>query len=290
MNWRDLPPLAALRAFSAFAETGSVRAAGAALNVSHAAISQQLRQLETHMQVALLDRSGRSLALTAEGRQLADALAAGFARIAQTVEALTGADALRPLHVSTTPSFAANWLMPRLAGFRQRNPEIDIMISPTPRLVDPAPGGVDLAIRYGAGAWPGLAVERLLDAPLWVVAAPSLVGDLVPERPEDLLRFPWLQELGTSEASDWFAGRGVTEGRARGLIHVPGDLVIDGARNGQGVVVTTPIAVAEDVRQGRLRLLFEEGGGSGYHLVMAPGVARPPLRAFAAWLRRETRR
>lgn len=290
MNWIDLPPLSALRAFSAFAETGSVGRAGALLNVSHAAVSQQIRNLETHMQVALLDRSGgRTAGLTAEGQQLADALEAGFGRIAQAVETLTGADAMRPLHVSVTPSFAANWLMPRLAGFRQEHPEIDIMISPTPRLTDPSPGGIDVAIRYGDTAWSGLESERLLPAPIWIVAAPALVGDLVPEGPEDLLRFPWLQELGTTEASDWFVNRGVTEGRAAGMIHVPGDLMLDGARSAQGVAVTTRLSVEEDVRSGRLRLLFEERSDGAYHIVTARGVPRPPLKAFLGWLRRTAR-
>ena len=94
-DWLALPPLTALRAFSALADTGATVAAGARLNVSHAAISQQVKQLESHLGVALVDRSGRQLALTAEGRQLADALHLGFGTIGRAVEALTGADADR---------------------------------------------------------------------------------------------------------------------------------------------------------------------------------------------------
>ena len=74
MDWRTLPPLAALRAFSAFADTGSVQRAGDALNVTHAAISQHLRALEAHLGLSLLDRSGRAMVLTPEGQQLAQAL------------------------------------------------------------------------------------------------------------------------------------------------------------------------------------------------------------------------
>ena len=96
IDWLTLPPPTALRAFAAFAETGSVISAGTALNVSHAAISQQLRALETHMGVALVDRSGRAMALTVEGRQLASALRTGVGAIAASVEALRGADAARP--------------------------------------------------------------------------------------------------------------------------------------------------------------------------------------------------
>ena len=84
MNWRDLPPLSALRAFAAFAQAGNVVAAGDALGVSHAAISQQLRSLETHLDIALLDRSGRALRLTPDGIELAQALDSGFSGIIET--------------------------------------------------------------------------------------------------------------------------------------------------------------------------------------------------------------
>ncbi|ETW11348.1 LysR family transcriptional regulator [Roseivivax marinus] len=287
MNLHQLPPLSALRAFLAYSETGSVSQAGRLLNVSHAAVSQQMRALEAHLGVRLLDRSGRRLELTQEGQQLADALSAGFGRILQTVETLTEADMDRPLHVSTSPSFASNWLMPRLAGFRAEHPEIDIMIDPSPWLNDPSPGSIDVALRYGEGDWPNLDSERLMTSPIWVVAAPSLIGDLAPDEPEDLLHFPWLQELGTSEATEWLAQRGVTGRRAKGIIHVPGNLMLDGARNGQGIVVTTRVSVEEDVRANRLRLLFEERPEGGYHIVTARGIARPQLRAFTRWLRRQ---
>jgi LysR family glycine cleavage system transcriptional activator len=289
MDWRSLPPLSALRAFSAYAETGSVVAAGAALNVSHAAISQQLRSLESHLGLRLLDRSGRTLNLTADGQQLADALTAGFGRIWQTVEALTGADAGRALHVATTPGFASNWLMPRLASFRAAHPNVDIMINPSPALTNPAPGGVDVALRYGAGQWVGMDADLLMLSPLMVVAAPSLIGDLKPSRPQELTNFPWLQELGTSESSHWLARHGVTDTRVKGLIHVPGNLMLDGVRNGQGIAVSTRVSVEEDIRAGRLRLLFEDKQDEGYHIVTAPGIIRPALRDFIRWLRREAR-
>ena len=100
------PPLSALRAFAALAETGSFTKAGEALNVSHAAISQQVRALEERLGVPLLPRDGRRGALTAEGERLAAALHAGFGGIARAVDELTGGDALRPLQVTTTPAFA----------------------------------------------------------------------------------------------------------------------------------------------------------------------------------------
>ncbi|MCE0507067.1 LysR family transcriptional regulator [Roseivivax sp. GX 12232] len=289
MDWSSLPPLSALRAFAAYTECGSVTEAGRRLNVSHAAISQQMRNLETHLGLKLLDRSGRSLSLTYEGHELASALSDGFGTIAATIEALTGADADRPLNVTTSPTFAANWLMPRLAGFAVEHPEIDVMIAPTPQLVPLEPGGTDVAIRYGSGSWPGLESVELLRSPIHVVAAPSLVGHGAVPRLSELTRYPWLQELGTSEATEWLESHGVPGARIKGL-YVPGNLMLDGARNGQGIAVSTRVAVEEDLRAGRLRLLFEERPDAGYHVVTLPGTKRPPLKAFLRWILKEVKR
>ena len=282
--------MTALRAFAALAETGSTTAAGARLNVSHAAVSQQVRQLEAHLGVALVDRSGRQSRLTAEGRDLANALSLGFGAIARAVEALTGADAARPLQISTTPSFAAHWLMPCLAEFRQAHPHIDLMIDPTPRLVALEPGGIDIALRYGTGDWPGLEAELLFRSPLVAVAAPHLVEGKRIDCPADLADLPWLQEFGTNEASDWLRRRGVTRERAAGLVQVPGNLLLDGLLRGQGVAVTVREWVRQDITAGRLRLLFEDAGEAGYHAVMRPGVLRPSAKAFVTWLRRQARK
>lgn len=286
-DWLSLPPLSALRAFAAFAETGSAVRAGAQLNVSHAAVSQQIRALETHTGLSLVDRSGRNLALTAEGRQLADALTEGFGTISRTLQALTGADAARPLQVSTTQVFATTWLMPRLPDFQQRHPGIDLMINPSVELCDPAPGGIDVALRFGDGDWPGLAAELLVPTNIVVTAAPALVGDCDVTEPADLLQFPWLQELGTSESMDWLRKHGVTEGRAKSVTHLPGNLMLEGARAGQGVISTTMSAVQADVRAGHLRVLFRDAGETGYHIVTRPGGLRPPARALVTWLRRQ---
>lgn len=287
INWTRLPSLSALRAFFAFVETGSVAQAGAALNVSHAAISQQLRALEKHIGTPLFDRTNRALELTPEGQDLARALSDGFGRIAEGVEALSQSEAQRPLNVGCTPTFASSWLMPRLAGFQTEHPGIDMMLSPSPMLVDPSPGGIDVAIRYGTGGWPGLDCTALMLAPLVVVGAPSLFKNGTPEDPRELLQYPWLEELGTSETTSWLVARGIEDGRVLSRTQVPGNLMIDGARNGQGIAVTTRIAVAEDIEAGRLLPVFEDRRDAGYHIVTKPGVHRPPLKAFLRWLTRE---
>ncbi|MCK0149884.1 LysR family transcriptional regulator [Marivita sp. S6314] len=290
MNWSQLPSLSALRAFCAFVQRGSVADAGAALNVSHAAISQQLRALETHLGTPLFDRSNRALELTPEGQDLARALEDGFGRIAAGVEALSHTEAHRPLNIGCTPTFASAWLMPRLAGFQADHPGIDMVMSPSPSLVDPAPGGIDVAIRYGTGDWKGLDSVELMASPVVVVGAPALFKGDTPKTPADLIRYPWLEELGTHESSSWLAGQGLQNERVLSRTEVPGNLMIDGARNGQGIAVTTRIAVAEDIEAGRLVAVFEERRDAGYHLVTKPGVHRPPLKAFLRWILREVRK
>ncbi len=275
-----------LRAFAAFAQTGSVSKAGEALNVSHAAISQHLRGLEGHLDTRLLERSGRALVLTEQGQRLADALVLGFGAIGTAVQEISAADAARPLHISTTPTFAAQWLMPRLPGFRAAHPEIDLMLDPSAAVVALVPGGIDVALRHGQGGWPGLTAEPLLTSCLVVVAAPSLLRGREVADPRDLADLPWLEELGTSEASHWLRTKGINRANVGGRVQMPGNLLLDAVRDGQGVSVVVRDFVESDLRAGRLVELFREKP-SAYYIVTRPGVLRPHAMAFVRWLRRQ---
>lgn len=290
MDWRTLPSLNALRAFAALAETGSFSRAGEALNVSHAAVSQQVRALEDRLGLPLLRRDGRRGELTPEGERLAAALDTAFLGIGRVVAELTGADAGRPLQVTTTSAFAMSWLMPRLSEFRHENPEVELMVNPTADVVELGPGGVDVAIRYGRGPWPGVQSEMLVPSTIVLVGAPSLLGDRRIEEPRDILDLPWLQELGTTEMSTWLETRGVMVPKKENVAHLPGHLVLEALRNGDGVSLTARVVVERELAAGRLRILFEDvQPGMGYHIVTRPGVQRPPLRAFVRWLHRYAR-
>jgi len=289
MDWRSLPSLSALRAFAALAEAGSFTKAGEALNVSHAAISQQVRGLEDRLGVALILRDRRG-AMTPEGERLAAALQAAFLAIERVVNEVAGRNVARPLQVTTTSAFAISWLMPRLSEFRLQHPEVELMINPTAEVVELAPGGIDVGIRFGRGDWRGLDSVLLVPTTMVVVAAPALIGTRRIAEPRDLLGLPWLQELGTSEMSTWMHDHGFGAHRPESLAHLPGHLLLEALRNGDGVSVTTRVSVERDLEAGRLTVLFEEDHrGLGYHVVTRPGVMRPPLRAFVAWLRRHRR-
>ena len=289
MDWLKLPPLAALRTFAAFAEKRNVVEAGASLNVSHAAISQQLRALEKHLGVALLDRSGKALTLTSDGEHLARALHLGFGAIAAAVDDLARLGQDRPVHVSLTSSFAASWLMPRLPTFRAVHPEVNLILNPTFEVVELHPGGVDVAIRYGAGGWSGVHSEMLLQSPMVIVASPSLLGDKTDWSPSEMAELPWLEEVGTTEGTKWLSERGVGPKRGAGRTQLPGNLLLDGLRSGQGIAVTVRQFVEADIEAGRIVELFTETDARGYHIVTSKFALRPAVKTFLGWLKRQAR-
>lgn len=287
MDWMGLPSLAALRAFSAFAEMGTVQRAGDSLNVSHAAISQHIRNLESHTGLALLDRSGRSARLTSEGESLAEALALGFGEIERTLNQLTGAEEIRPLRVTTTPTFAANWLVPRLSGFRAAHPEIDITFDAGPDLVDLHRREFDMAIRFGDGNWEGLDAVLLVSCRMVAVAAPELLPEQDSVSLEGLRNLPVLQEKGTSENTLWLARQGLEKAGHGGRLEMPGHLTLDAARAGQGIAVAAEAWLHADLEAGRLVKLFEDPTDFGYFALTRREPHRHALKAFLKWLRAE---
>lgn len=287
MIWADLPSLNALRAFATVADTGSYSRAGTVLNVSHAAVSQQVKALETRLGVTLAVRKGRGITLTTEGTALARDLAAGFATIQRGVEALTGADATRPVQVTMSPAFAVSWLMPRIVDFQQLHPEITLMLNPTGEVMELKPGGIDMAIRYGESRELEVEVSPVLIADLVVVATPSLIGAQAITEPAMLLDMPWLQELGTNEVADWFVRHGVMPERPLKITHMPGNLIMEAVRRGDGITYTARPFVEKEIRSGRLIELFSETAFGTYYIVTRPGVLRPPVRAFVRWLKRQ---
>jgi LysR family glycine cleavage system transcriptional activator len=138
-------------------------------------------------------------------------------------------------------------------------------------------------MRFGRGDWPGLAARLLLRSSVVVVAAPSLMGDRRPRTVADLADLPWLEELGTSEATAFLEKHGVTRGGAHGLTSMPGNLVRDAARDGQGVAVIARAFVEADLAAGRLTVLFEDTEREGYFVVTRPGVQRAAVKAFVTW-------
>lgn len=288
MSAIPLPPLAMLRAFEAAARHGSLSDAGRELNVTHAAISQQVKKLEAWLDRPLIRRAGRGVALTPDGAQLAQGLTAGFDALRDALSAFVEEDADRPVNVTMTPNFAMFWLMPRLARFRDAHPGIELRINPTGAAVDMLDRSHDLAIRYGNGGWPGLEDTPLILTRFLICAAPALAAQVEGKPPEALLSLPWLQELDTDEVRMWQRMEGIEAPPPARVTSLPGPMLMQALRDGQGVGSVAEIFALPDLEAGRLAAVHVgKRTGTGYHIVRRPGPLRAPAKAFADWLRRE---
>ncbi|MGI9370814.1 MAG: LysR family transcriptional regulator [Ruegeria sp.] len=285
MDWLKLPSLNGLRAFAAVAETGSYTRAAQKLNVTHAAISQQVKALEDRMGLPLVARSGRGIVLTEEGQALARDLELGFATIERGVERLTETAANRPVQVTMSPAFAVEWLLPRIPAFQQANPDITLLLNPTADVVDLKPGGIDVAIRYRDKRRPVSGVEPLLMSDMIMIAAPELVAGKDVSTPTAMTGLPWLQELGTNEAAEWLTYHGVIPNRPLTIHQMPGNLIMNSVRRGDGITFTSRAFFQTDIDAGRIVELFSEKLFGIYYIETRQGVLRPAVRTFVNWLK-----
>jgi LysR family transcriptional regulator, glycine cleavage system transcriptional activator len=275
IDWRTLPPLTALRAFAATAELRSFSQAARVLNVTPAAVAQQVRALEDQLGRALVQRDGRGVSLTTDGEQLAEALGEGFAAMVRGVEALRAGEADRPVRVTLTASFAAQWLMPRLKDFWEKYPDIGLSLHPDARVVDMHRERMDLGIRYGNGDWPGVDTTYLASARLVIAGAPSLLGDR-----ERLTQRNWPEQ-------DAYLRQLGLEPEELSRTDLSGEeLVIAAARQGLGLAVESMALIESDVDGGRLRVVHESREKlPAYFIVTLPGPQRAAARAFLKWLK-----
>ena len=287
---RRLPPLNALKAFEAAARCGGFARAADDLHVSHAAISRHIQQLEGRLGVALFRRLKRGVQLTEAGARYAAALTDAFDRIAAATTDLSdgGIDDADRLMLSVEPSFAALWLVPRLGRFRVEHPGVDLVLDPTPLMVDFRSDPVDLAIRFGQGDWPNTRADHLLDAVNYPVCSPALLdGPNALTRPGDLAHHTLLHDEASDYWAAWLLAAGVTGvSVARGPIFRNSALAIDAAVEGHGVALGDNVLAARHLAAGRLRRPFALSVPVGaYYLVSPEGREdRPPAHAFRDWL------
>ncbi|MEA2780410.1 MAG: LysR family transcriptional regulator, glycine cleavage system transcriptional activator [Rhodospirillaceae bacterium] len=292
---RRLPPLNALRCFEVAARYGSFTKAAAELLVTPAAVGQQVRQLEEFMGVALFRRENRALALTTAGQACLPGIREGFAQLVAAVGQAKPQTGARRLTISVAPSFAAKWLLPRLSDFEARHPDIDVHVDASMPLVDLHDGKVDLAIRYGAGQYAGLRVERLLGEEAIPVCSPALYDGPNPlRRPEDLRHHTLLHDDSPDNDpscptwSMWLRAAGVHGIDAmRGPHFSQSSLVLEAAALGRGVALAKATIAATDLSAGRVVRLFEMSVplAFAYYLVYSETTSRSPgVIAFRQWL------
>ena len=281
---RNLPPLNALKAFEAAARHESFTAAAAELNVTHAAISRHIRELEGWLGAKLFVRTGRGVELTERGRGYVADLTRGFDLIAAATESVSGRRRRRRqrLAVSVEPSLAALWLVPRLGRFTVANPDIELLLDSTNRLVDFARDEADVGIRYGRGNWPGVAADLLARTHLTPVCSPALVAAEGISTLADLKPGLLLQEEQRRYWDEWLtaaglAGRIAPDGPTLGL-----HLTIPAAEAGQGFSLADEVIAGDALVGGRLVRPFSVSI-DGYSYYFVRGAARKETRAMAAF-------
>ncbi len=286
---RSLPPLSAVRVFEAAARHENFTAAAVELAVTQAAVSYQVNLLEKRLGVLLFHRQGKRVALSDVGRRLAGKLSGAFSVMEAAFDTIRTDDAAM-LTISTTTTFANAWFAWRLGSFQMANPHLGVRLHADDALADFTRDEADLAVRFGAGEWPGVSSELLLKESCTPMCSPAFLaangGRL---DPADLLRLPqispqdplWLRWLHA-------AGVAVPEGLVRHGVNMDSQAHCgNAAMAGQGVALLTPFFWRADIADGRLVCPFpkEVDTGAGYWLVY-PDHRRnlPKLRRFREWL------
>ncbi len=288
MNWSQIPSLSALRAFEATARLLNFSKAAAELNVTHAAIAQHVRGLEADLGEQLVTRQGRGLALTQNGHTLAIRLQAGFEEIAIGIDDLRRLHDNRPMGVTVTPAFAANWLMPRMGAFWRDHPDISINIQPSSEVVDLVRSPFDIAIRFGDGDWDGLESTLLTYGDFYVVAHPDLIADQKIECLKDTEDFVWLLDDHTMERRKLLETEGLDLGKVNLQTMSNTAVILSAVMAGLGVTLQPRSLIERELKAGDLTVICKlQTDKLGYYLVWPEARDSKKTRTFRKWLLKE---
>jgi LysR family glycine cleavage system transcriptional activator len=292
---RQLPPLTTLRSFEAAARHLSFSKAADELHVTHGAVSRAIRHLEDHLRVQLFSRKVRAVQLTPTGAAYAVSVRDILDRLAAATTAILDRQSLGVLNLSTLDSFAAKWLIPRLFRFRQSHEDIDVRLATSEKLADFVSDGIDIAIRYGRGRYPGLITEHLMGEDLFPVCSPSLLEGRHPlSSPTDLRHHTLIHDDFQIDWAMWLKTAGVSGvDPHRGPRFESSDHAVQAAIQGEGVVLGRSALVADDLRAGRLVRPFTLSlpADLAYYVVYPEQNAqRHNVRAFRDWLFEEVSR
>ena len=288
-------PLNAVRAFEAAARHLSLSRAAAELGVTPGAVGHQVRLLEAHLGVALFRKAGAGLALTDAGARALPSLRTAFSALAEAFAAAAGEASLRQVKVAVHPSFAAAWLLPRLADFARRHPALDVEVVGPVDAERLLAANIDAAIVYRPQRARDLTLRLLMTETMVPVCAPALLaGQSPPARPEDLLRLPLLHADRAPDDrvyplwTEWLKAAGVTlSAPLRGARFNLSLLALQAAREGRGVALVSSAVAQEDLAAGRLVLPLPAPPAlpiQRWLLTRRRADQRPAVRAFVAWV------
>ncbi|UZF91263.1 LysR substrate-binding domain-containing protein [Bosea sp. NBC_00550] len=285
--------LSLLQTFVTVARSGRMRDAAEQMALTPGAISQRIRELEEGARRRLFTRTQAGVELTSAGRKLLDTLDGPFRRIEEVSRELSASPSRR-VTITTMASFAANWLVPRLAGFSRLHPEIDIALETDNRVVDLKREPIDLAIRHGLGDYPGLETTWLMAPELIVVASPTLLDAHPPiVSPADCLAFPLLHDIDRADWPLWLLAQGVEAPRElKGPSFSDDHLLVRAAAAGQGIALVRDVYADDDLRNGRLvqAISVQWPTKLAYYAVgTSEALQKPAVRRFRDWLVAEAR-
>ena len=263
-----LPPLNALRCFEAVARLGSVTRAAAELQLTHAAVSQQVKGLEHQLGMVLFERQGRGIEVTGDGRAYAEQVRQLLDELGEATRRLQARPRRNELVFATFPSFAAHWLLPRLPRFRARHPEYRIRIQTSMDFQDLRQGMVDIGVRMGEGQWDGLTALRLFQDDVLLVVAPDYNGGRLPRTLDQALRQPLMHTEETWR--HWGEAAGVSQMATRPVSVNDSNLVLEALRLGQTLALERRSLVQTALQEGRL-------------VQLSPIVAPYPYAYWLVW-------
>jgi len=293
-----MPSLDLLTGFEAAARHLSFTKAGEELFLTQSAVSRQIKELEDQLGVPLFHRRHRALVLTDAGQQFYAAAAQVITTMRSATERLRSQSGRkRPLSVTTTHSFAALWLIPRLAGFTRTRPGVDVRITADTRVQDLERDGLDLAIRHGPPSLAGPNAVRLFGERVFPVCSPKLLKTNPLRAPADLknhtllqyddpdARHPWLHW------KTWLEVAGVPELRPAGTLSLSGfEQIIPAALAGHGVALGRSPLVKDLLAEKKLVAPFKttaDPARAYFVIASKPAAARPEVNEFIAWLQAE---
>jgi LysR family transcriptional regulator, glycine cleavage system transcriptional activator len=290
------PGLRTLRAFDAAAAQLNFSRAAESMGVTPAAISNQIKELEDQIGVELFQRTSRSMRLTRQGEIMATAAHEAIEVLTRALHRVRRMENKSQLRVSSTPSIAAKWLVPRLDRFMAAFPGADVRVDVSNTLVDFDREDVDIAIRFGNGRYPGLRADLLFQDTLTPVCAPSLITPDKPLRaPKDLLKYILIHLDWEAQGQPWpnwrmwMQAAGVKDFDDKSGLHFGQTaLTIQAAINGQGIALGDSTLVADDIAAGRLirpfDLALKAPSSFTYYVITRNDTSDAPMvNAFRDW-------
>lgn len=283
---RSYLPLKALRAFEASARHLSFTRAAEELHVTQAAVSHQVKLLEGQLKVPLFKRLPRGLMLTQEGELLLPVLKSSFDQMSHTLDRLGESSYREVLNVGVVGTFAVGWLLPRLEDFQQTYPFVDLRLSTHNNRADLAAEGLDLAIRFGTGAWHGTAAQPLLPASLSVLCIPEIAARL--NTPADVLGETWLRSYRADEWTEWLLAAGLPRSfpMTKSIVFDSSIAMLEAALQGAGVALAPPLMFSRHLSSGALVQPFDTTVSlGGYWLTRLQTRAEThAMASFREWL------